>query len=170
MKETHHLPLAYKNSRMSKAAKALAVALCLGGITAACSPLRDHRGYVISKERVQQVDVGSTKSDVETALGSPSATSTIDGQTYYYISSTVEQNLFFAPKITDRKIIAVHFDETETVSKIANYGLKDGVIFDFISRKTPTRGKELTLLQQMFGNLGKFNPTKGTPGVSKRGL
>ena len=170
MKETHHLPPAYKSSRVSKSAKGLFIALCLGGLTASCSPLRDHRGYVISKERVQQVDIGSTKADVETALGSPSATSTIDGQTYYYISSTVEQKMFFKPKITDRKIIAVHFDETETVSKIANYGLKDGVIFDFISRKTPTRGKELTLLQQMFGNLGKFNPAKGQPGVSKRGL
>ncbi len=167
MKDTHQYRLRLKRALTGKAARGVMMALVIGGLSGACSPLRDHRGYVMSKDRLNQIDIGSTKEDVETALGSPSSTSTIDGQTYYYISSTVEQNMFFAPKITDRKILAVKFDDTETVAKISNYGLKDGVVFDFISRKTPTRGKELTLIQQMFGNLGKFNQTS-KPGVRQK--
>ncbi len=167
MKDTHQYALRLKHTLTGKAARAVMMALVIGGLSSACSPIRDHRGYVMSKDRLNQIDIGSTKEDVETALGSPSSTSTIDGQTYYYISSTVEQNMFFAPKITDRKILAIKFDDTETVAKIANYGLKDGVVFDFISRKTPTRGKELTIIQQMFGNLGKFNQTS-RPGVRQK--
>lgn len=125
----------------------------------------------MSDERINQVEEGASKEQVRTALGSPSATSTFEGgsgTTYYYISSKLEQKLFFEPKITDRTILAVDFDDQETVTKIAKYGLKDGVIFDFISRKTPTRGKKLTFLQQMFGNIGKFNKKGGNVWEQKK--
>lgn len=137
-----------------------AVLLLTGALTA-CGSIRDYQGYVMSDDRINQVEIGSSKEQVRTALGSPSATSTLEveagGSTYYYISSVLEQKLFFEPKITDRKILAIDFDSNETVTKVAKYGLKDGVVFDFISRKTPTRGKKLTFIQQMFGNIGKFN-------------
>mgnify|MGYP001178317229 CR=1 FL=1 len=138
--------------------------MLLGLTVTACGSIVDHRGYVMSDDRINQVDVGASKEQVQTALGSPSATSTIEGTgglTYYYISSKLEQKLFFAPKVTDRTILAIDFDDKETVTKVAKYGLKDGVIFDFISRKTPTRGKKLTFLQQMFGNIGRFNSKGG---------
>lgn len=167
MKDTERFRLHLTRMFSGRAARGVMLALAIGALGGSCSPLRDHRGYVMSKDRLNQIDIGSTKEEVREALGSPSSTSTIDGQTYYYISSTVEQNMFFAPKVTDRKILAIKFDDTETVSKISNYGLKDGVIFDFISRKTPTRGKELTLIQQMFGNLGKFNKA-ARPGVRQK--
>jgi outer membrane protein assembly factor BamE (lipoprotein component of BamABCDE complex) len=147
----------------------LALSLALAGLVSACGPTIDYRGYVISKNRLSQIDVGSTREDVESTLGSPSTTSTIGGKTYYYISSKVETNLFFAPEVIDRKILAVQFDDTDIVTNIANYGLKDGVIFDFISRKTPTRGKQLTFIQQMFGNIGKFNKKAVIPGITGRG-
>ncbi len=143
--------------------------LMLTVAVSACGSITDHRGYVMSDDRINQVEVGASKEQVQTSLGSPSATSTIDnenGTTYYYISSKLEQKLFFEPKITDRTILSVDFDDKETVTKIAKYGLKDGVIFDFISRKTPTRGKELTLVQQLFGNIGKFNKSKIVPGIT----
>jgi outer membrane protein assembly factor BamE (lipoprotein component of BamABCDE complex) len=41
------------------------------------------------------------------------------------------------------------------------YGMQDGEIVDLQTRVTPTRGKELTILGQLFGNLGRFN--KNTP-------
>ena len=103
-----------------------------------------------------QVRVGTSKPEVERLLGSPSATSTIEGRNFYYISSILETTAFYEPKEVDRRIIAINFDEQDLVRNIADYRLKDGKVFDFISRKTPTKGKELTVLQQLFGNIGRF--------------
>ncbi len=125
-------------------------------VTAACTPIRDYRGFVAQEDVLSQIQIGMNRSDVEQIMGTPSATSSIDGKNYYYISSIFETTAFFEPKEVDRRVIAFRFDETDSVSNIANYGLKDGRLFDFISRKTPTRGKEVTFLQQMFGNIGRF--------------
>jgi outer membrane protein assembly factor BamE (lipoprotein component of BamABCDE complex) len=42
------------------------------------------------------------------------------------------------------------------VKRLANYGLQDGKIFDFISRTTPTSGQELSYLAPLF-KLLSFN-------------
>ncbi|VAW12645.1 Outer membrane beta-barrel assembly protein BamE [hydrothermal vent metagenome] len=130
-------------------------------LTAACSPIRDYRGFVAQEDILTQVQIGMSRGDVEQIMGTPSATSSIDGKNFYYISSVFETTAFFEPEEIDRRIVAFRFDETDTVTNIANYGLKDGRIFDFISRKTPTRGKEITILQQMFGNIGRFGSGQG---------
>jgi len=148
-------PVSSNMSNQSVSGRSGAVA-AVALFTAACTPIRDYRGFVAQEDVLSQIQIGMNKSDVERIMGTPSATSSIDGKNYYYISSVFETTAFFEPEEIDRRIIAFRFDETETVSNIANYGLRDGRIFDFISRKTPTRGKEVTLLQQMFGNIGRF--------------
>ncbi|MHA1525062.1 MAG: outer membrane protein assembly factor BamE [Alphaproteobacteria bacterium] len=122
----------------------------------ACTGTRDYRGFVVQEDVLAQVRLGLAKSEVERLLGSPSATSTIRGKNYYYISSVFETNTIYEPEEIDRRVIAINFDEQDMVRNIADYRLQDGKVFDFISRKTPTRGKELSFLQQLFGNIGKF--------------
>ena len=79
-----------------------------------------------------------------------------DGKAYYYISSTDTQKSFFLPTEADRQVVAVYFNQGGTVDNIANYGLKDGKVFDFISRKTPAPGgKDEGILKALFRNLGK---------------
>ena len=99
-----------------------------------------------------------SKEQVRLTLGTPSTKSTAssDGSdTFYYISSTAKQAAFFKPKETDRQVVAVYFNPVGSVDKVANYGLKDGKVFDFISRKTPAPGgNEDGLLKQLFRNLG----------------
>jgi len=126
-------------------------------LSSACTPIRDYRGFVAQEDVLTQIQIGMGRADVDRIMGTPSATSTIGGQNYYYISSVFETTAFFEPEEIDRRVIAIRFDERDSVSSIANYGLKDGRVFDFISRKTPTRGKELSFLQQMFGNIGRFD-------------
>jgi outer membrane protein assembly factor BamE (lipoprotein component of BamABCDE complex) len=135
------------------------VAVITAGLMS-CSPIVDYQGYLPKGEDMQKIQSGMSKTEVEAILGSPSTTATIStsGDSYYYISSTLEQTAFFKPKVTDRQIFAVRFDRDDRVEKFANYGLEDGVIVDFISRETPTRGKELGVLQQLFQNLGRFDP------------
>ena len=146
---------ARKRDALMRAAAALALA---GGVAlAGCQPVVDYRGFVPQETAIEQVRIGSSKAQVEELLGSPSAQSTIGGGSYYYISSVFETTAFYEPEEVDRKVYAVEFDETDTVQRVAYYGLKDGRVFDFISRKTPTRGKELSVVQELFGNLGRFN-------------
>jgi outer membrane protein assembly factor BamE (lipoprotein component of BamABCDE complex) len=115
------------------------------------------RGYMPSASAIEQVTPGSSQEQVMVVLGTPSTTATVSGEVYYYISQTEKRQMrFMKPTITDRRVIAVYFDKDRKVSTVANYGLQDGVVFDFISRKTPTTGVERSLVGQMLGLL-EFN-------------
>ena len=148
--------------RMKKWAAGLALTAALA--TTACAPLQEHRGYKFDDKIVERLENGMTRQQVRGLLGSPSTTSTVENEAWYYIFSRVETVTFFEPEEVERRIIAVEFDETKTVQKIAHYGLEDGKIVNFIDRTTPTRGKELTVLGEIFGNLGKFNKPAGGSG------
>jgi len=149
-----------KPAGTSSLLKRLAAATLIGTALVACSPIVDYRGYLPKGEDIQKIQSGMSKTEVEAILGSPSTTATINtsGDSYYYISSKVEQTAFFKPEVTDRQIFAIRFDRDDRVEKFAYYGLEDGVIIDFITRETPTRGKELGILEQLFQNLGRFDP------------
>ncbi len=127
-------------------------AAALGG----CTPTVLHHGYLPRKGDMEKIHEGMSKAEVEAILGSPSTTATIStqGDGYYYISSTVEQTSILEPKETDRKVFAIRFDENGLVRSFALYGLQDGQVVNISSRKTPTRGRELTILQQIFSNFG----------------
>ena len=57
--------------------------------------------------------------------------------------------------IRDR-IITLGFNENSQVDYIKEYGLEDGNVIAFNTNATPTRGRELTILQQLYGNLGRL--------------
>lgn len=141
---------------------------CLTGVLAsaalaslvACSPVIDHRGYLPRSQDIQKLQVGMSKTEVESLLGSPSTTATINtaGDSYYYVSSVVEQKPIIGADVQDRQVIAVRFDVEDRVQNFAHYGLEDGRIVNFVSRETPTKGRERSLIKEFFGNLGKFSP------------
>jgi outer membrane protein assembly factor BamE (lipoprotein component of BamABCDE complex) len=136
---------------------------------AACAPVENQRGYVPDPQAVQSIQVGmDTKDTVTKKLGDPSSAATFGNDIWYYISSHVEQNAFFAPRATDRNILAVEFAKDGKVSDLHKYTLADGRVVDFVSRETPTRGRELSLIQQIFnavpGQIGQSAPTEQTPG------
>ena len=111
-------------------------------------------GYQFNEETVQLVPEGSSREQVLLSLGTPNTTQIQqDGtETFYYISQTKSRaTAFLQPKITDQKIMAVYLGEDDTVSRIAYYGLEDGKVFDFISRVTPSGGKELDFITQLLG-------------------
>src|SRR5712691_10644426 len=121
----------------------------LAGATAliACAPVENQRGYVPDQEAVASVQVGmDTKDSVTKKLGDPSTSATFGNDVWYYVSAHVEQNAFFAPRATERNILAVEFTRDGKVSDIHRYTLADGRVVDFSSRVTPTRGREYTLL------------------------
>jgi outer membrane protein assembly factor BamE (lipoprotein component of BamABCDE complex) len=112
------------------------------------------RGYMPSEAALSQITPGSSQEQVMVVLGTPTTTATVSGDVYYYISQTEKRTMrFMKPTVTDRRVVAVYFDQDRKVARVANYGVQDGVVFDFISRKTPTTGTEKSLLGNMLGLL-----------------
>ena len=128
-------------------------------ILAACSGTIDHHGYLAKPGAFSQLREGMPKSEVVGILGSPSTTASValQGDSYYYISSTTQQTAFMRTEL-EREVIAVRFDANDQVQAFAQYGLEDGRIIDINSRETPTRGREFSLITQLLGNVGKPGP------------
>lgn len=115
------------------------------------------QGYVVDPQSIDLVPVGSSREQVLLTLGSPSTTATFDNEVFYYISQTrTRAAAFMKPKLVDQRILAVYFNEEGRVENIANYGLQDGKVFDFISRTTPTGGRDLNFLGQMLSGIGNM--------------
>lgn len=113
-------------------------------------------GYVVDQQALDSVKVGSSREQVLLALGTPSTTATFDNEVFYYISQKQHRAVqFMKPSVVDRKVLAVYFDGKGKVQQIANYGLQDGKIFDFVSRTTPTGGKDQTFLGQVIQGVSK---------------
>ncbi|MGI9399619.1 MAG: outer membrane protein assembly factor BamE [Rhizobiaceae bacterium] len=113
-------------------------------------------GAVINQNQIDLIPVGSSKDQVLLALGTPSTTGAFDNEIFYYISQMKERKYTYQkPKLVDQRVLAVYFDEESTVSQVANYGIQDGRVFDFVSRTTPTGGRDLTFLGQL------LTPSKG---------
>ncbi len=142
-------------SLVAKLAIAAALSLSLAGCIGYDGDLQ--HGYVADDRLLEQVKVGSSAEQVLVVLGTPSTTSTVGGSAWYYISQRTTQSLAFQqPSIVDRRIFSVYFDKKKKVERIANYGLQDGQVFDFVSRTTPTAGAESSFLSNAMKNLLKF--------------
>jgi outer membrane protein assembly factor BamE (lipoprotein component of BamABCDE complex) len=121
-------------------------------------------GYVPPRNAIEQVPIGASREQVQIVLGSPSTTAEYDGEVYYYISQTRKRPVaFMNRKVVDQKILAVYFNKKNEVSQVANYGIQDGKIFDYVSQTTPTSGKDQGFLEQVLtGTVGMgANPFGG---------
>ena len=132
------------------------VLLLIVAILSACAPTTIKHGHHFRASDLAQIQEGMTKDQVEQVLGTPDTTSPVGtGLGYYYISSIEQQTSFFKPDEVDRKVVAVYFNQLETVDRIAHYGMRDGKVFDFINRKTGTHANDENILKALFRNLGK---------------
>ncbi len=137
---------------------------------AACEPRVDQRGHVATPGSVEKLQPGQqTRNDVLTLLGSPSTTATFDDETWYYISQRVETTAFLAPDTKEQTVMALKFDKAGVLKDMNTYTLKDGRAIDMVDRKTPTAGKELTIIEQIFGNVGRFGGGGGYTAPSTLG-
>jgi outer membrane protein assembly factor BamE (lipoprotein component of BamABCDE complex) len=116
-----------------------------------------NHGFQADPQVMADVRTGSSAEQVLVLLGTPSTTSTVGGDAWYYISQKTNHSLaFMPPRVTDQHIYAVYFDKTKKVTRIANYGLEDGKVVDFSNRTTATSGNEGAFIKNMMLNLMKF--------------
>jgi outer membrane protein assembly factor BamE (lipoprotein component of BamABCDE complex) len=136
----------------ARLALALAGVLALAGCGGFTETLQ--RGYVAQEGTLEQIPVGASQEQVLIVLGTPSTVSTVSGQTFYYISQTSQRAAAFLPyDVKDQRVIAVYFDKDRRVQRLANYGLKDGKVFDFMSQTTSTGGRDVEYLRNVFRSL-----------------
>lgn len=142
---------------------AIAAALTVASLAiTACNPIRDTHGFTAQGQEQLKVEPGvDTKSTVLARLGSPSTQSTFN-QTpaWYYITTIQERYAFYKPQTVNREILVVKFDGEDKVATVDRYGMERGRVVSYNGDRTPTRGRELGLLEQIFGNIGGTPPIR----------
>lgn len=141
--------------RLSAAAIAL-------GVAAACAPVQTYSGFLPERNDVQIADPQpgiDTRATVQERFGTPSTTAVFDQTAWYYVSSVQERLAFYEPNTVERRVMVVRFDG-DTVSAVEKFGLERGRLVAYNDETTPTRGRELGVLEQLLGNVGATSPIR----------
>ena len=146
----------------------LAVSLLTLPLPACLTPSRDFHGYIPDEVQPYYIKPGEdTRSSVTAQLGSPSTKGLFDTNTWFYISVVQERLAFYKPQVAERVITAIRFSEDDKVDEILRYTAQDCQVISYAARETSTRGRELGLLEQIFGTVGSVrlpNSDEATPG------
>ena len=127
-------------------------------VLSACSPIIQQEGNVPDPDQVVQINPGvDDKNRVTQLLGSPSTVSAFQDRTWYYISRRTAQTAFLDPDVVEQEVLAISFNDQNIVEDMKIYGLENGRMVAMNDKITPTYGNDLTLVQQLLGNLGRFN-------------
>jgi outer membrane protein assembly factor BamE (lipoprotein component of BamABCDE complex) len=161
MTEMSHLstcvPLPRRLTMRLRGFRAAAVVALVCAALAGCTGEQFQKGYILPPNALEQIPIGASQDQVLIVMGTPSTVATLNGEVFYYISQRSERKVaFMNQQVVDQRVIAIYFDKNRQVQRLANYGLQDGKIFDFISRTTPTSGQELSYLTPLF-KLLSFN-------------
>jgi outer membrane protein assembly factor BamE (lipoprotein component of BamABCDE complex) len=149
---TFHRTDSPRRAATRMAGLALAIGVLLGG----CFSQTINRGYILPPGALEQIPIGASQEQVLIVLGTPSTVATVSGEAFYYISQTAQQSFqFMPPKVTDQRVTVVYFDKNRRVERLANYGLQDGRVFDYVTRTTQAAGRELNYLSYLFKIVGK---------------
>ena len=133
-----------------------AMALMAAAAVAACAPTYSSHGFAPQREALDGIAAGAdTRGSVVRKLGRPSANASFEADTWYYVASRMEHFAFYEPKVVDRTVVLVRFDDAGLVETVERYGLEDGQVVNLVTNTTPTYGRELNALQQIFGNVGR---------------
>jgi outer membrane protein assembly factor BamE (lipoprotein component of BamABCDE complex) len=142
----------FSRSESRRTARVCAVVLALALV--GCTGETFQRGYVLPDGALEQIPLGASQEQVLLVLGTPSTVATVSGEAFYYISQKAQRAIaFLRTSVTDQRVIAVYFDKNRQVERLAEYGLKDGQVFDFVSRTTPTSGNDLNVITTILHNI-----------------
>jgi outer membrane protein assembly factor BamE (lipoprotein component of BamABCDE complex) len=143
-----------------KSALAALAFISMVGVVGACAPISTLNGFQSVDVKPQDMKVGEdTRSTVLTKLGSPSAVATFDPNIWYYVTQTSDKVAYLRPQLKSRTVIAISFDKaSEKVVEVRTLGLGDGYQVAYVNRETPTRGRELSVFEQLLGTIGRGSP------------
>jgi outer membrane protein assembly factor BamE (lipoprotein component of BamABCDE complex) len=155
-----------RRSQLGSSLGALLTAVALTALVG-CETVVHTRGNLPDPTLVAEIKPGRTnRADIEELLGTPSSRATFDKEIWFYIGSREETHVFNKPKLIERRILTVRFNKRGIVEETRNYDATHGRLVQIVKRETPTKGRELTFIEQLIGNFGKFGqkaPNTGSP-------
>lgn len=133
------------------------IAAALAVAAGACAPTIGMNGFQTVDVKPADIVPGTdTKATVLARLGSPSTTSTFEENIWYYITQTTEKYTYNTAQVSQRSVTAITFDEVgDTVAEVRTVGLEDGRQVAMNANETPTRGRQLTIMEQLLGNVAR---------------
>ena len=141
------------------ALSALSILLCGTG----CQPRITTHGFMPRTDLIERLQPGEqNKNQIAAILGSPTIMGTFDQDTWYYVTQTTENKFFFKPEIIDQAILALTFNEAGVLASLEKKSMLDAIRIEPNTEQTPTVGRKLSLIQQLFGNFGRFSNSSGT--------
>ena len=174
MGQTKDHPVPPRMSRLLpplRSATALALVLLAGMPLSGCGgdsagffshPIQARGNRVDADQLAQLVPGTTTRTDVMALLGSPTARATFDDNTWLYIFELTKPVIAATNAVHGQQTVALAFDQGGILRKVEQKGLEDSVPVDVVARKTATPGNDTSFIQQLLGNVGRFNP--GGPG------
>lgn len=138
-------------------AAAVLTAVALGG----CSTIKRSHGYVPTDSELEEVVVGvDTRDTVSDVIGPPTTAGVMRDNAWYYVASSWETRLYFAPEEISRELVAISFDPDGVVANVERFGLQDGNVVALNRRVTDDNIKGVTFLGQLLGNVGNFDASQ----------
>lgn len=141
----------------------ISILVLVAALAAGCADQVSTHGHILRTATVEDVRPGvATRRDVQTALGTPTSVAPFDTSVWYYISQVRVRQAFFKPNTAQQQVLVVHFDGNDVVERIGVLAEDDSKEVTLVARETPTAGHELSFLEQLLGNVGRFNNLPGT--------
>jgi outer membrane protein assembly factor BamE (lipoprotein component of BamABCDE complex) len=141
-------------------ARLVAMLLLVGSISACAASYRNH-GYVPSDDDLANLVVGvDTRATVDDVIGAPSASGVLSGGDYYYVRSRVRELGLTRPEVVERQVLAISFNEDDTIANIERFSLADGMIVPLTRRVTDSSVISSGFLRQLLGNIGNIDPSQ----------
>jgi outer membrane protein assembly factor BamE (lipoprotein component of BamABCDE complex) len=118
------------------------------------------RGSQVDPDELAQLVPGtSTEQDVKSLLGSPLAKEDFNENTWLYVSQITQPVIAGTQSVRNQHVYAISFDSKGVLTKVATRDKADALPVQVVSRTTPSPGSNASFLQQLIGNIGRFNPT-----------
>ena len=134
------------------------MALILASIVlAACTPTRTTRGNLVEDFRMEDITLGvSTKNNVLKSLGSPTTKAAFDDNVWYYIGQKMKKKGIFDPEVVEERVVLVAFDDQGIIQRMEDIDA-ERINVPTVRRKTYTGGNDVSVVEQLLGNVGRFN-------------
>ena len=139
-------------------------------LLASCSwlmPAPQVRGNKVDPEQLKELTPGvSSKADVTAVIGSPTARATFDDNTWLYITELTQPRIGRTLGELDQTVVVLNFDGNGVLQKVGKVDKNASLPVSVAQRVTPSPGTEASFMQQLLGNIGRYNPMGGAPSGS----
>ncbi len=124
------------------------------------------RGNKVDPDALKELTPGtSSRADATALLGSPTAKATFDDNTWIYINETTRPRIGRTPGVLNQQVVVLTFNDQGVLQNVKRLNQDDSLPVNVVSRATPSPGSEASIMQQLLGNVGRFNAGSAAGGA-----